>query len=431
MNESAQPVVAALAMNAQTLDLAFGAFSALGHYGDGMSLYAYAGSNPVNRRDPLGLYYDPFEEADDIIAGMAGERAAAAMHMIGFFGAMGDLALATASIAFHGTLAVIIPGYAVALGVYGSANAILDIQENGFNVWNVGSLALNFAGAAASLGPAVQQLTRVGAVASRSVTTMAGRYSSMRMSRSGLSASGRARLGLQGICFAAGTLVVLSNGTSRPIESVSVGDAVMCASDEAGPPGSCVVEACFSRLAHETLTITMDDGSAVTCTAEHPFWSCESGWIEARDLLPGEHLRSAAHGSIRVQSVRQESGDAFVFNLNAAPAHTYFVGAAAVLVHNQCSLPRIKGATGVADGERLFVYNTRTGEFWVGQSDDFTHASVYQRYLDGTPHFGLVGGSLQFRGGRAVQGQLQGGTFGGTQAELDQAWDAIQALIGK
>ena len=56
MNESAQPVVAALAMNAQTLDLAFGAFSALGHYGDGMSLYAYAGSNPVNRRDPLGLF---------------------------------------------------------------------------------------------------------------------------------------------------------------------------------------------------------------------------------------------------------------------------------------------------------------------------------------------------------------------------------------
>ena len=66
MNESAQPVVAALAINAQTLDLAFGAFSALGHYGDGMSLYAYAGSNPVNRRDPLGLYDDPFEVVDDL-----------------------------------------------------------------------------------------------------------------------------------------------------------------------------------------------------------------------------------------------------------------------------------------------------------------------------------------------------------------------------
>ena len=43
-----------------------------------MSLYAYAGSNPVNRRDPLGLFYDPFEEADDIAFSILGERAAAA-----------------------------------------------------------------------------------------------------------------------------------------------------------------------------------------------------------------------------------------------------------------------------------------------------------------------------------------------------------------
>jgi hypothetical protein len=78
MNESAQPVVTALAMNGQTLGIVFGAFSALGHYGDGMNLYAYAGSNPVNRRDPLGLYYDPFEEADDIAFSIMGERAAAA-----------------------------------------------------------------------------------------------------------------------------------------------------------------------------------------------------------------------------------------------------------------------------------------------------------------------------------------------------------------
>lgn len=49
-------------------------FEAMGHYGDGMNLYGYLGANPVNRRDALGLYWDPFEEADDIISEINGNR---------------------------------------------------------------------------------------------------------------------------------------------------------------------------------------------------------------------------------------------------------------------------------------------------------------------------------------------------------------------
>jgi hypothetical protein len=54
-NETALPVITATAMNGQSLDIVFGPFELLSHYGDGMNLYAYLGSNPANGFDPLGL----------------------------------------------------------------------------------------------------------------------------------------------------------------------------------------------------------------------------------------------------------------------------------------------------------------------------------------------------------------------------------------
>ena len=76
MNAAGLPVVAALAFNAAALDAFLDAFDAQSHYGDGLSLYAYAGSNPVGRRDPSGLVYDPFEDVDDVIGAMQAEKVA-------------------------------------------------------------------------------------------------------------------------------------------------------------------------------------------------------------------------------------------------------------------------------------------------------------------------------------------------------------------
>jgi hypothetical protein len=58
MNETALLVQAGMAMNGRTGGWASGpsAFDPQGHYGDGMNLYQYVGSNPANRRDPRGLF---------------------------------------------------------------------------------------------------------------------------------------------------------------------------------------------------------------------------------------------------------------------------------------------------------------------------------------------------------------------------------------
>jgi hypothetical protein len=73
LNESASLVLAALAMNGETLGNFVSAFAATGHYGDGMNLYQYAGGNPVNRLDALGL------SLLDTLGAAAGQAALGAM----------------------------------------------------------------------------------------------------------------------------------------------------------------------------------------------------------------------------------------------------------------------------------------------------------------------------------------------------------------
>jgi len=55
-NETAMPIIAAMAINARAFLVLSEAFDAQGHYADGMNLYRYLGSNPINRRDPAGAF---------------------------------------------------------------------------------------------------------------------------------------------------------------------------------------------------------------------------------------------------------------------------------------------------------------------------------------------------------------------------------------
>ena len=55
-NATAMPIVTALAFNAEALDTLLSGLDAASHYGDGMNLYIYLGSNPVNRLDALGTF---------------------------------------------------------------------------------------------------------------------------------------------------------------------------------------------------------------------------------------------------------------------------------------------------------------------------------------------------------------------------------------
>jgi len=72
MNETALPIATALAMNADAIGVLFAPFEPQMHYGDGMNLFAYLRSNPINGLDPSGL-----DEIDDLIAELTGHKVAA------------------------------------------------------------------------------------------------------------------------------------------------------------------------------------------------------------------------------------------------------------------------------------------------------------------------------------------------------------------
>ncbi len=55
-NEAAQPIMTACVMNGDILQLTMHMYSLQGQYSDGMNLYNYLGSNPVNHVDPSGLW---------------------------------------------------------------------------------------------------------------------------------------------------------------------------------------------------------------------------------------------------------------------------------------------------------------------------------------------------------------------------------------
>ncbi|MFJ8476404.1 polymorphic toxin-type HINT domain-containing protein [Kitasatospora sp. NPDC094011] len=142
--------------------------------------------------------------------------------------------------------------------------------------------------------------------------------------------------------FPAGTLVLMADGTTRPIEQVHVGDAVAAADPQTGVSGPRTVRATISTpndTEFTDLTVAGPDGgtSTLTATDNHPFWAQNSArWTDAADLRPGDTLRTDTGAAVRVDSVRHRSASAPAYNLTVDELHTYYVlaGDTPVLVHN-------------------------------------------------------------------------------------------------
>ncbi|MFD3942948.1 ricin-type beta-trefoil lectin domain protein [Streptomyces sp. NPDC058579] len=156
-----------------------------------------------------------------------------------------------------------------------------------------------------------------------------------------------------GNSFAAGTEVLMADGTSKPVEDVETGDTVVATDPETGETKIETVTAEILGSGEKGLvSITIDvDGdkgtktATITATSGHPFWVPEQGqWTDAKDLAPGEWLRTANGTPIKIAALsRWTAQDTTVYNLTVSDLHTYYVlaGATPVLVHNStpCTPP--------------------------------------------------------------------------------------------
>lgn len=87
-------------------------------------------------------------------------------------------------------------------------------------------------------------------------------------------------------CFVAGTPVLTPQG-QRPIEQLAAGDTVLTSSGEAR------IKRLVRRTSTALVEVRLSDGSKITCTPEHPFFT-DAGWVTARNLTGRKLVSSSA-----------------------------------------------------------------------------------------------------------------------------------------
>lgn len=137
--------------------------------------------------------------------------------------------------------------------------------------------------------------------------------------------------------FAGTTLVLMADGSKKPIEDIKVGDKVVATDPETGERVTRKVTRVWVHD-DELSELEFGDGTALATTEDHLFWSVtdqrfeRADQLSAGELVYGDGGRRVAVTGLRPETVR----NALAYNLSIAGVHTYHVGADEILVHNTC-----------------------------------------------------------------------------------------------
>ena len=132
-------------------------------------------------------------------------------------------------------------------------------------------------------------------------------------------------------CFAAATPVQTLDGP-RPIEAIQVGDQVLGQHATTGALGFQPVVFLHHNPPGKTLRVSFVVGDPVVCSVYHRFWRANQGWAMARELKPGDVLRTLG-GLVRVAKVEPDATQP-LYNLDVLGARTFFAGERRLLVHD-------------------------------------------------------------------------------------------------
>ncbi len=121
----------------------------------------------------------------------------------------------------------------------------------------------------------------------------------------------------------------------RPIETVRAGDRVLTQDGKTGALSYQPVVAAYHNPPNETLKIDLGDESVVA-TGIHRFWKAGKGWVMARELKPGDQVRTLT-GAVAVAAVTADRVQP-VFNLEVAEGASFLVGGLGVLVHDNSAI---------------------------------------------------------------------------------------------
>lgn len=151
-----------------------------------------------------------------------------------------------------------------------------------------------------------------------------------------------------GNSFVPGTLVLMADGSKKPIDKVRTGDKVLATDPRTGETRSKTVSATIVGKGPKKLvdiSFRFHGGKAgeagtvvkLTATDNHPLWvPAMQDWVDAGKLRGGQWLQSPTGEWIRVESVQKRTERATVRNLTVNDIHTFYViaGIKPVLTHN-------------------------------------------------------------------------------------------------
>jgi hypothetical protein len=131
-------------------------------------------------------------------------------------------------------------------------------------------------------------------------------------------------------CLAAGTPVWTLAGPI-PIEKIQSGDTVLSQDVTTGELAYKPVLRTTIRPAEKLVRIDVD-GSQLVTSGGHPLWVAGQGWCKVREIVDGQSLHTVTGASVArpVETHRFEP----TYNLVVADFHSYFVGEAMVLSHD-------------------------------------------------------------------------------------------------
>ncbi|HEY0097929.1 MAG TPA: polymorphic toxin-type HINT domain-containing protein [Pyrinomonadaceae bacterium] len=151
-------------------------------------------------------------------------------------------------------------------------------------------------------------------------------------------------------CFVAGTPVHTIEGL-KAIEEIKPGDQVLSWNEKTQRVEYKTVVRTFANRASALVVLSIaGESTPLTTTPGHPFYvrrardslkvadEDDGAWILAVSLRAGDEVRRPDGQWVRIDDVTQRAETTTVYNFEVADNHTYYVGDAGVLVHNQSVL---------------------------------------------------------------------------------------------
>lgn len=162
------------------------------------------------------------------------------------------------------------------------------------------------------------------------------------------------------ICFPAGTLVTMADGTTKVIETIAVNDVVVSYSDVGVTQD--VVLSLFSNSA-DTLYQIETATLSVKATADHPFYTPNQDMVSASELAIGDNIMVLDGDHLipdTITNISMVSGTVAVYNIEVDRNHTYI--ASGFAVHNvSCSIAATDNIVRLIQGGTISGNNNSVG----------------------------------------------------------------------